>query len=239
MGGGGGVDARALTRLVLQHYLGMSPVQVAVQEFVDARAGEGQNPCWMVAQASERASAIVNRFENTMLADVVMDGDGVVHCTRYKDYKPPVRAFFDRDFIDNVWKSGHRWDRLRNKVRLYYGYDPHLDRWLNVDVESASVGTRAVVEEPLEVYTYFAYSGAALVRANDFLKLTTANPLVIEFRSRGKLVDLKIGDRITVTRSRAMASGGALSSVVFRVRRIAFDHQEGSGDCEAYQDVAL
>ncbi len=229
-----GVD---MVRVLLQHYLKLPATQINAASFVAARAGEGNNSCYAYLQHLEPALAILARFEQTLLADIVVDGEGIVHVVPYKTAAAPLRSFADRDYIS--WSVKRRMADVRTKVRLYYGYDPHLDRWSSVEASSPATKSRYQIEQTLEVYTYLSYTGAALNRANDFLALATASPLVATFSSKGKLVDLKIGDRITLTRARAFGPDGAFEDKVFRVRGLRRNPMTGVSKCTAVEDIAL
>lgn len=229
--------AADMVRVLLQHYLKLPAGQIDTASFAAARAGEGDNSCYAYLQHLETAAAILARFEQTLLADIVVDGEGVVHIVPYKATSSAVRAFTDRDYLSFSVKR--RVADIRTKVRLYYGYDPHLDRWSSVEASSAPTVSRYGIEQTLEVYTYLSYTGAALNRVADFLALAIASPLVATFAAKGKLVDLKIGDKITLTRARAFGPDGAFEDKVFRVRGLRRNPMTGVSKCTAVEDISL
>lgn len=229
-----GVD---MVRVLLQHYLKLPAGQIDPASFAAARAGEGGASCYAYLHRLEQAAAILTRFEATMLADIVVDGEGIVHVVPYKATTSSVRAFTDRDYLS--FSVRRRVQDIRTKVRLYYGYDPHLERWSSVEASSPATLGRYGIEQTLEVYTYLSYTGAALNRAADFLALATASPLVAQFSAKGKLVDLKIGDKITLTRARAFSPEGSFEDKVFRVRGLRRNAMTGISKCTAVEDIAL
>lgn len=226
-----------IVRMLLQHYIRIPASQFDNASFAAARLGEGANPCFYFQQFVQTIEEILKRFEATMLADIVVDGDGTIRIVPYKNTVAPVRSFIDSDFI--TWKCGKRWSNIKPTIDLYYGYDPHRDRYASVQRTSPATFARLQIDDPLSIYTWFAYSGAAGSRADDFLKLYTANPDYIEFTAAGKLVDLRIGDKILISRSSAFVSGGLLSRAEFRVRYIRFNDTTGLGECHAVRSVAL
>lgn len=226
-----------IVRMILQHYVRLPKSQFDLPSFIAARSGEGQNPVFYFQQFIQTVEEILKRFEQTMLSDITVDGDGTIRIVPYKNTYAPVRSFNDSDYI--TFKAGKKWDHVKPTITLYYGYDPHRDRFASIQRNDPATFARLQIDDPVSIYTWLAYSGAAGSRADDYLKLYTANPDWIQFTARGKMVDLKIGDKILVTASNVFVQGGRLDNAEFRVRYTRFNDTTRIGECHAMRSVEL
>jgi hypothetical protein len=149
-----------------------------------------------------------------------------------------VQSFFDRDFLSfSITKDP---ENVAKSVRIRYLADSAAIPSGARSAESAQdpgVLVKHGQQKVEELDAYAANNSARL--AQSLSRLLAANPRVVEFQSRGKLADLTIGDRIAITRSRALDPTGALAATVFRIIGLSHDFIAGVSTCTAVENVSF
>jgi hypothetical protein len=184
----------------------------------------------------------LSRLEAGAIADLGIDGDGLWRWKAYSASAPVVQDFFDRDFLGFSMKKDPA--NVFSSVRVTYGQNPARDSDKKYEyVADTGIPTKHRRLEVLPVDTWIgastAQDTAAQLLGQRMARLAAANPRVVTFTARGKLVDVLQGDIIRLTRARAFDSTGALAAVRFRVLGLRHNHIAGTSECTAVEDVAF
>lgn len=182
---------------------------------------------------------VLSRLQRAGFMDVILDSDGVWTCIDHLDPAAPVRSFSDVDYLS--WEIAQATSEIYKSVRVLYHNDPETNEYLKsyeaVSVLGADVkfGAQQILEWPTDGAVSVA---SAWWTHGDRLHRLSANvPRVASFSCVGKLLDLQVGDRITLSRSRALDPTGTLSAVVFRILDLSHDYLAGSSSCVAVEDL--
>jgi hypothetical protein len=222
---------------LLERWAGIPRSRIDVAAFAAGRATvAGARPLTVYLTQKETIQSVLSKIEQTCLADLVIDAGGMITWKPYVVGVPAdVRDFYDRDYL--TWSIGQRQGNVFKGVRLLYGNDHRYEGFDSVELREESAGVRYGRESLKEITTYVRDVTAASQLAASYFPVVTANPYVAEFSARTKLVDLTIGDKIRLTRSRAAVPGGRLEAAVFRIQRLHPDYISGVTECTAVEDI--
>jgi hypothetical protein len=230
-----------VTRVLLERHMNVPAARVNAASFAAGRTAPfGSMPVVVHLVQQERAAAVLERLEHGALADVVVDGEGVIHWVPYTD-STVRRSFFDRDYAS--WSMRRRTEHIVSGVRVFYRTLPHDKRQgavRSVELHDAGIQAkygRTVVQE-FQTYLDHQTANAEAVAAA-LLQLGTFAPRVAHFTALSKLVDLKVADVIELNRSRALDPTGALDGVRFKISRLRRNRATGISTCEAVEYLDL
>jgi hypothetical protein len=193
---------------------------------------------WL-AEASTLAEALAV-LERSSFSDIVIDGDGVVHFRPWA-MAQVVESFFDRDYLSFALEQDSA--NVFKAARVFYGVNPNTGGFRSrddTDAASAGVPVKYGRDEILEIKTFLREDQPVeqLERIGQrYAKLAASNPRVVTFQARSKLVDLLIGDKVQLTRARALTPTGRLDAATFRVRRLRHNYLTGVSTCTCVEDV--
>lgn len=232
-----------IARVLLERYLHVARSRIHAACFEAARTERyGAMPLVMHLVRQEPAHKIFARIETGGLADIVTDGEGVFHWVSYSD-TTVRRQFFDRDFLS--FSVRQRLEHVVTGVRVFYRQLPH-DRSegavRSVERHDAAVRVRYGLQREVvrEFETYLDHQTAnAEAVAAALLKLGTANPRVVRFEAKSKLIDLKVADIIEITRARALDPKGRLDAVKFKITALRRNRATWISQCEATEYTPL
>lgn len=231
-----------IVRMILARLVGLHSALIDDASFTAARTSQHVAiPLTVHLSKKEEVRTILARIEQTTISTIAIDGDGIVYFRPYTAGVPAtIRDFYDRDYLGESWSLGYVLKNAHKGVRVYYGNDHNAgDSFESVERIDPGAAVRHGREEIKEIYTYLRATNDAVSRVNQYFRLGTANPRVASFSAKGKLVDLMVGDKIRLTRSRGLDATGALDAVVFRVQRLRHNYIEGVSHCEAIEDVSF
>jgi hypothetical protein len=226
---------------VLTQYLGVPLSQIDVGSFRAGAAAElaGLVPVIHAVIGGSDSVTVSDFFRRCQIAakfaDLVAGPDGVWKWRAYSASGAAVQSFFDRDFLSfSITKDP---ENIAKLVRVRYFADPGLGTVATYDsIQDPGVLVKHG-QQKVEEFDVYTENGTEVARS--LARLLAADPRVVEFQSRGKLADLTIGDRIAITRSRALDPTGALSATVFRIIGLSHDFIAGVSTCTAVENVSF
>lgn len=228
--------------MICRRLFGLPASRIDSASFVAARATTaGGRRITVDISTQQEARVVLGRLEATALADIIFDGDGTVYFRSYTAGAPStIRDFYDRDYLGNSFKVRRRQQNVYKGVRIYYGND-HLagNGWASVERLDLTAAVKYGRDEVKEVYVYVRTSDEATVLRDQYFRLATADPRVVEFDATSKLVDLQVGDKIRINRARGLDPTGAITGLVCRIRRLRHNYISGVSHVEALEDVSF
>ena len=197
--------------------------------------------CYLDRQ--EPVSEILARLEQAGWMDLSVDGDGVWRCQAATTATAPTIALTDADYqsFRVIQDPAHAYA----KVRVRYGYNPTAGTWASYDAATdPGVPVRHGSDRVLEVQSYLDDDGGAITiaakaYAERLSRLSAGLPRVVEFSVHGRLTDSLPGQQVSLTRTRALDSTGALSAVTFRLANVKVDHLTGLCTCVAVEVLSF
>jgi hypothetical protein len=232
-----------MAKYVLNRVLGIPLTSTDLASFQAGAAADASRVRALIGETIS-ASEFLSRCEVAAQADLVVGGDGV---WRWRPYSlaTVVREFFDRDFLS--FKIVTDLQNVYRTARVRYAENPAADSDLTVEmVHDPGIRTKYGRGQVLERTAYIGRALAAVPGNLDYdagllairlAKLAAANPRVVEFAARGKMVDLLIGDKINITRTRAFDPAGSFTAKTLRVTTLRHNHISGVSRCTAVEDV--
>jgi len=179
---------------------------------------------------------IMETLEWTNVANIAIGGDGTVY---YDVYTGTVATgtvtLKDTDFsaFAVTWEAAD----VYATVRSFYDEDPEGNFYLYRATENPDVEARFGRPEVKEFFTWLTFATAAANNAARMSELAKTPAQQLRGTVRGKLLDYRVGQKVRVTRNRAAASGGLLSSSVYRIISIRQNHAMGLSQFIAVPDV--
>jgi hypothetical protein len=225
---------------ILRQYLKVPASQIDAASFTAGAAAETTALVGVALKEQMASSEFLTRLEAGAIADLRIDGDGLWSWKPYSASTPVSQDFFDRDFLSFSIKRDP--SNVFSSVRVTYGQNPGRDSEKKYEyVADSAIPTKHRRLEVLPIETWIgastAQDAAAQLLGQRMARLAAANPRVVTFTARGKLVDVLQGDIIRLTRARAFDSTGALAAVRFRVLGLRHNHIAGTSECSAVEDV--
>jgi hypothetical protein len=235
------IDRNAwVAKFILYAILGYPLSQIDASFSTAGAAETGQGVRAALGAIEVPVSEFFARLEAGAIGDLIVDGDAIWRWQQYSASTTPVQSFFDRDFL--TFEDSRDPANVHQTVRVHYAQQPGNSTEQTLDVVDASVKVKHGRVDVLDVQTYlqgYLTTADVLLLAQRYGRLTTANPLVVRFTARGKLVNVLLGDKIKLTRARAGTSTGALVAATFRVIGIRHNFMTGVSTCTAVEDVAF
>ena len=163
---------------------------------------------------------IVGKLESSLLFKLVPLQDQTYVTTVYEADVAEVRPhFFDEHFLS--FSMRHDFAAVKSIIKVKYDENPSNDEFKVAEVDSDVAKFVYGMEETLEVETYLKQEADAATLASDYLGMYETPPLEITFEIRGYGLDLIPGrDKVKITRTRAVYTGGVLNDVLFRIVKI-------------------
>jgi hypothetical protein len=179
---------------------------------------------------------IMETLEHSNVANISIGGDGTVFYDVYVGDVPASAVLLeDNDFVSfaTKWVDAD----VYKTVRVYYGQDPEGAAYPFKYTQNNDVETRFGRPEVKEFFTWITAEDGAQTTSFRMAELAKAPPRQIIGAVRGKLLDHRVGQKIRVTRDRAAASGGLLSSSAFRIITLRHNFALGISQFIAVPDV--
>lgn len=224
-----------ICRFLIVVFLGKPSSVIDTSSFAAART-RAPEPLAFYLKESVSARNIFDALERSTISDIVVDGSGMVYYSVYVSTVPSnITDFYDRDYIG--FEVEKRADDVYTTVSVLYNQDPSSGVWQSVSSTEAATAVRHNRPERKDLQTYIrSRDGAQAV--SDRTKELAKNPArIVKFSSKGKLVDKKVGDKIRLTRTRAIDSTGALSAAVMRIMNLKQNGIQGLSYVECIDDI--
>jgi hypothetical protein len=230
-----------VAKYVLYQYLRIPSSQIDAASFVSGAALESTGLVDVTLRERTSSRDFLTRLEAGAVADLVIDGDGIWRWKPYSATATVMQDFYDRDFLSFSVKKDPA--NIFASARITYGQNPARDSDKAYEYV-ADTGIPTKYRRPATVLAVDTWIGAfaaadtsAQLVGQRMARLAAANPRVVTFSARGKLVDLLQGDIIRLTRTRAFDSSGGFTAVRFRVLGLRHNHIAGTSECTAVEDV--
>jgi hypothetical protein len=222
---------------LLERWAGIPRSRIDVASFAAGRATvAGARPLTSYIAEKMSVRAILSQIEQTCLADIVIDGAGMITWKPYVVGVPAdIRDFYDRDYLS--FRITYKDTDVFKGVRVLYGAAHRAEGLDVVEILDDGAATKYGRETIKEITTLVRSQTEAAALASSYFPVATGNPRVAEFSARTKLVDLTVGDKVRLTRSRGIDPTGRLTSVLFRIQSLRTDYLSGITQCTAVEDI--
>jgi hypothetical protein len=226
-----------ILRCIWVKFLNQDPAKIDTASFVAARTSCPQSlGVYLGSLASVQGGAgstmsvdeIIEALEVGAHADIVADAEGKLFFTPRDDAVPAnIVDLYDRDFLaEPAFLGAKSSEGVYKTVRLAYHQDPTLGTVKTREVTTASVSIQYGRHQSRPFYCFLNSDADANTEAINLNGLALGPIRHFTFAVKGKLLELKYGDLVRITRSQAFGSiiGGSfpdtLPSGVFRVIRL-------------------
>ncbi len=185
---------------------------------------------------STSIKGIFDALEFSNIANIVLDGEGRLFYLVYMgDVPAGITDFYDRDFLEFDVTFGPT--DCYSTITVRFGRDPTTGKYFARSASDPATSLRFNRPNSRPFDTLLVLEDNAQAAASRMLELARVPARKIRFSAKGKLVDKKVGDKIRVTRSRALDADGRLSAKVLRILSIRQDYQQGRSTVECVDDV--
>lgn len=214
-----------LVRFLWVRILGLPASRIDNASFTAARTTA---PYALAAWIGEPISTqeIFETIEASCMADIVIDGAGVIRFTPYTRATGTVQSLKDSDIWD--WSMTQDTDDVYAELRVLHSQDPSLGTWASRYESAAAAAMQYARPDTREIKTWLASSVDAQNVATMTSRWSSSARRVATFRCSGSLLEERVGSKVRITRGRALSPDGALSARVFRITALGYDL---NGDC--------
>jgi len=224
-----------ICKTLLIKFMSRPASSIDTASFEDARSRSTET-LTMFIKTSTSSKDIFERLEYSNIANIVIDGEGVVHYEVYTGAVPTNTAvIFDRDIMEFSAQKGY--EDIYQTIRVLYDEDPTTGEQRAREATDTSVGVRLGRQDIKEFPTYLKYSDNATSVCNRMLELSkqAARKFTIGVLG-GSLIDHKVGDKVRIERDRALGDSGDLRQQSFRILSIKKDYLKGLVTIEVTDD---
>jgi hypothetical protein len=215
-----------ICRVLLIKFMDRPTSVIDEVSFVDARSRSTET-LTMFINKSTSSKDIFERLEFSNIANIVIDGEGVVHYEVYVGTVPAsTKTIYERDIQSFEAQKGYQ--DVYQTIRVLYDQDPSTGEARAREATDTSVRVRLGRQEIKEFPTYLKYSDNATSVCNRMLELSkqAARKLTLGVLG-GSLIDHKVGDKVRLERDRALGSSGELAQESFRILSVKKDYIKG------------
>lgn len=224
-----------ICRVLLVKFLGKSPSIIDETSFVAARSRAPESlSIYLTEPTSSRV--IFDMMEYSNIANIVVGGDGTVYYEVYVgDVPANITDLFDYDYHGFRIKRGV--SDVYAVIRVKHDQNPETGDWKSRIAQNDQVSARFGRPDERDFETFIKTGSAAIACAERLRALASSPARVITFSVKGKLIDKRVGQKIRLTRERAMDATGRLSAKVVRIISIKQDHQSHMTMVDCVDDV--
>jgi hypothetical protein len=179
---------------------------------------------------------IFERLEFSNIANIIINGEGKVFYNIYVGEVPTnITLLHNRDF--KSFKSGKKIDEVFTTIRVLFDKDPTIGNYRSRETTDNSVRVRLGRPDTKDFETFLKLADSAINCSVRYSVLSGAAARKISGTGIGsKLMKLEVGDKVKVTRRRAIALGGEIINRVFRLLSLSKDPLGGTVDFSATDD---
>ncbi len=224
-----------IDKVILINYMNKSPTVIDEASFLFARQRAPESLTIYLNEAVS-TQTIFNILEHSNIANIVVNGEGKVFYKVYVGEVPDnIKTIQPRDIQE--FTSARSVADIYNTIRVKYDKDPTTGQFKTRQAEDNSVQLRLGRPDIREFETYLKQSDNANSAANRLLELArTAARKISVSAIGGQFVDLVVGDKVKLTRGRALSIGGQINDEVFRIISVSAAQQEGQAEFELTDD---
>jgi hypothetical protein len=224
-----------ICKFVFNRLMDYSLDDVDTTTFTESRSNGAQSLTLYINEETS-TKQIFDRLEFSNIANITIDGSGVIYYEVYIGTVPSnIVHVFDED-ITNFSVSRSARD-VYSTIRVRYDRDPTLGIFKERKASDASVPIRLGRPDIKTFETYLKSGSNARSVASRMLELSKFAARKVSVGVRGsKCLKLRVGQKIKITRRRAMDRSGELDGDVFRIISIERDMLSGRAQVECTDD---
>jgi hypothetical protein len=179
---------------------------------------------------------IMTTLEHSNIANISIGGDATVYYDVYVGAVPAGTVELEGpDFASFGVKAEYA--DVYKTVRVFYGEDPGGEGYPFKYTQNNDVETRFGRPDVKEFRTWITAEDGAQTTSFRMAELAKAPPRQVIGAVRGKLLDHRVGQKIRITRDRASAAGGLLSSSAHRLISLRHNFALGMTQFVAVPDL--
>lgn len=223
----------AILRLIAARY--MPPVTIDEPSFNFARQ-RAPEALGIYLKEPTSTKTILDMLEFSNIANIVLDGEGRLFYLVYVgDVPSGIAEFSDSDYLDFSADEGVT--DVYSTIKVLFNQDPSSGAWSARAAQDAATFLRFGRPDPREFQTYLVSDDNAQAAASRMLELARRPARKVSFSAKSKLIDKKVGDKIRLTRSRALDPNGSLAGAVMRIISTRQDYQRSQVSVECVDDI--
>jgi hypothetical protein len=185
---------------------------------------------------STDTKTIFETLEYSNIANIVVDGEGVVHYEVYVGTVPSGTTVV-HDYEIQKFEVEKGYQDIYQTIRVLYDENPSTGEQRARESTDSSVSVRLGRQDIKEFETYLRYSDNATSVAGRMLELSKSAARKIKMTVMGGLlIDHRVGEKIKIIRKRALDASGTLYEGTFRILSIKKDYIRGTVDVELTDD---
>lgn len=220
-----------VVRLIWRRFMAQPASAIDDASFVAARTTTPQ-PLGIYVQDLVDTSAIFETIEASVIAAIVLDGEGMLYFDPYTNVVDAGAPLLENADLLEALVEQRGVDDTYAEVKILYDEDPATGSKKNVVVATPRVKLQMNRPDAREFDTYLTSRSDAATLANNVATLSSAGPRIATVKVRGRLLDRRLGQQVTLTRSRApFDPSGADAAKRYRILR--YRHSPLSGPTEA------
>ncbi len=224
-----------ICRTLLVRYLG-KPSSIVDESSFDFARSRAPEALALYLNESVSTQEIFDRLEYSNIANIVIDGAGIVYYEVYVgDVPNGIITLDDSDFVEFGIERGVT--DVYSFIRVQHDQDPSTGEWEGRTASSDEVSVRFGRGDSRTFPTYIKSGDNAYAAASRLLELAKIPARIVSGTVKGKLIDARVGQKIRITRSRALDPNGKLSSKTFRIISLTQMHQGARTTFSAVDDV--
>jgi len=221
---------------MLIHRILKKPLSIIDEtSFLEARSRAPESLA-IYLNESTTTKEVFDAIEYSNIGNIIVDGEGKVYYFVYiGDIPASIIDFYDRDYLS--FEAEKSVSDVYTTMRVLHDQDPSTGAFEARAATDNAVAVRFGRPDIRELKTYIKYGSNAQAAAARLLELAKVPARKITFSSKGKLIDKKVGDKIRITRSRAMDANGKIQSLTSRIISIKHDYARAESTVSVVDDV--
>lgn len=224
-----------ICRVLLVKFLGKSPDIIDETSFVAARSRAPESLSIYLSDPKS-SREIFDSLEYSNIANIVVGGDGTVFYEVYVGEVPAnIVDLFDYDYHGFQIRRGV--SDVYAAIRVRHDQNPETGEWKSRIAHNDQVSARFGRPDERSFDTYIKTGTAAIAAAERLRQLASSPARVITFSVKGRLIDKRVGQKLRLTRERAMDASGRLSAKVVRIISLKQDHVSHMTTVDCVDDV--
>ncbi len=224
-----------ICRVLLVKYLGKPASVIDETSFATARTRAPESLALFLNKSTD-TKTLFEALESSNIANITIDGGGQVFYEVYVgDVPDSIVDLFDRDFVK--FSTEQKIAELFATVRVLHDEDPSTGAFEGRSANDDEVQARFGRPDLKTITTFIKIGDNAQAAANRVLELAKTPARRISGVVKGKLVDARVGQKIRLTRRRAMDANGRLSNAVARILTLKQSHQLARTEFTAVDDM--
>lgn len=228
------VGADALRVILLKYMVKPSSI-IDSASFLLARS-RGAESLSLYSNETLSTRDMFEYLEYSNIANIIINGEGKVFYNIYVgDIPDNITLVHDRDF--QSFSSGKQTAEVFTTIRVLFDKDPTLGKHRARETTDNGVRVRLGRPDTKEFITLLKLADSAINCSVRYSVLSSSAARKVTGVVLGsKMMNLEVGDKIKITRRRAIALGGEIVNRVFRILSLSKNPLSGTVDFTATDD---